>query len=118
MELLDLRGNKIESLPEDLSKLRNLRVFSIHHNRVTKIPLCVGQMNNLLHFATSKNPISFPPPDEWAVPENISSAFKDGEDDRIRSETRNMKSVLLDYANREKRAPSVDGELRCVLLSL
>lgn len=113
LELLDLKGNKIESIPEDLSKLRKLRVFSMHHNRISKIPMCVGQMNSLVHFTVSKNPITFPPTEEWMTTDmELQKNDKKSEDARVWTETKNLKNVLVEYASRARAKLDGDGETR------
>jgi len=117
IEVLDLRGNKIESLPEDLSRLHNLKTFSIRQNRVSRLPLCIGTMNNLICLTTRKNPITFPPPREWSVEDLAPGSDEDDRSRDIlrdREETQRLKKVLQEYQNKERHRVDTDGETTCV----
>lgn len=113
IEVLDLRGNKIESLPEDLSRLHNLKTFSVRQNKITKLPLCIGAMSNLMCLTTRKNPIVFPPREEWAVADMTPDLDEDERNRDIlrdREETQRLKRVLQEYQIKERHRVDTDGE--------
>ena len=101
LETLDLRNNRIEYLPEDLSKMQNLRTLSILHNNVKKLPLCIGQMTTLSFIQSRQNPIEFPPPKQWRA--GIRTSDNDVENrERDIAETDRLKRILRDFAKTQR----------------
>ncbi|MDB6145017.1 MAG: slrP [Pseudomonas sp.] len=47
LEVLNLTGNALSSLPDDLHRLKNLRVLFCSENRFTELPACIGQCAQL-----------------------------------------------------------------------
>jgi hypothetical protein len=47
LEILNLSGNALCTLPDELPKLRNLRVIFCSNNRFTELPKVLGQCDNL-----------------------------------------------------------------------
>lgn len=62
-------------------------------------------MQSLVHFGARKNPITFPPKDQWTLPDMEATAA-DGDkamaDAIIGQETVNLKAVLQRYASGAK----------------
>jgi Leucine-rich repeat (LRR) protein len=123
LEYLDLKVNRIQTLPEDLSRLTRLKVIAIQSNDVSKIPLCVGQMTSLVHFNARRNPITFPPKDKWTLPHleaTMETSDKIQADMIMMKETQNLLRALQEYAEEadgakpglreSKSSELVDGE--------
>lgn len=76
-------------------------------------------MNNLICLTTGKNPITFPPLEEWAV---THMAPRSDEDERSRDilrdreETQRLKRVLQEYQSKERHRNDTDGETTYVHL--
>ncbi|WP_419729121.1 leucine-rich repeat-containing protein kinase family protein [Lichenicola sp.] len=47
LEVLDLSGNALDSLPHDMQRLHRLRVLFCSHNRFTRLPDCLGDCPSL-----------------------------------------------------------------------
>ena len=47
LELLDLSGNALDSLPDDFGRLHKLRVLFCSNNRFTTLPESIGQCSQL-----------------------------------------------------------------------
>jgi Leucine-rich repeat (LRR) protein len=58
LETLELQGNKLSSLPEDLGLLVNLRVLNISNNQVTALPMQEFCKLPLAHLLAAKNQLS------------------------------------------------------------
>lgn len=114
LEYLDLKVNRIEVLPEDLSKMASLKVLALQSNRISMIPVCVGQMESLIHVNARKNPIVFPPKDQWTLPD-LESTAQDGDKEKgdaiIMAETVRLKAVLQQYLRNARQEAA--AELRC-----
>jgi len=114
LEYLDLKVNRIEVLPDDLSKMASLKVLALQSNRISKIPICVGQMESLIHVNARKNPIAFPPKHQWTLPD-LESTAQDGDKEKgdaiIMAETVRLKAVLQQYLRNARQEAA--AELRC-----
>lgn len=109
LEFLDLRNNQLEALPEDLSKLSNLKIFSVKSNNIKRLPLCIAQMHSLQSLVIRHNPVEFPPKEEWRK-QNARSSELDDDQNRDVLETKELKKVLGEYAKRTRsRTPGFDG---------
>ncbi len=62
LEILDLSGNALSSLPEELPCLGKLRILFCSDNRFTRLPEVVGQCDNLSMVGFKANQISEVPP--------------------------------------------------------
>jgi hypothetical protein len=60
LEILDLSRNKINALPDEISKLRSLRVLSIMQNRLDDLPVGLSDMNKLQILKIAGNPLRYP----------------------------------------------------------
>ena len=58
LEVLNLSGNALSSLPEDLHRLTRLRVLFCSDNRFTELPACVGQCAALTMIGFKANRIA------------------------------------------------------------
>ena len=71
--------------------------MAVQSNNISRIPICVGHMQSLVHFNARRNPIIYPPKDLWTLPHLEASAV-DGDkakaDAIILHETKNLKEVL------------------------
>ncbi len=47
LEVLDLTGNALSSLPDDLHRLTRLKILFCSNNQFTELPACIGQCANL-----------------------------------------------------------------------
>ncbi|MDR9877886.1 protein kinase [Pseudomonas allii] len=61
LEILNLSGNALRSLPEDLHRLPHLRVLFCSDNLFTELPACLGQCANLSMIGFKANQISHVP---------------------------------------------------------
>ncbi len=57
LEILDLSGNKLSSLPEDLPRLHKLRILFCSNNRFTELPKVLGQCMQLSMVGFKANQI-------------------------------------------------------------
>jgi hypothetical protein len=60
LEILDLSRNKINTLPDEISKLKSLRVLSIMQNRLDDLPVGLSDMNKLQILKIAGNPLRYP----------------------------------------------------------
>jgi len=73
LEVLDLSGNQLDSLPDDFGRLRHLRVLFCSNNRFTQLPESVGQCAELDIVGFKANRIrsvpaaSLPPSLRWLI---------------------------------------------------
>lgn len=58
LEILNLSGNALSSLPEDLHRLTQLRVVFCSDNRFSELPASLGQCQQLSMIAFKANPIT------------------------------------------------------------
>ncbi|KAF2398547.1 L domain-like protein, partial [Trichodelitschia bisporula] len=64
LEVLDVQGNKLSRLPDELGLLTRLRVLNVSNNRLTELPMLALSKLPLVEILASKNAISgtlFPP---------------------------------------------------------
>ncbi|WP_297843416.1 leucine-rich repeat-containing protein kinase family protein [Pseudomonas sp.] len=61
LEVLNLTGNLLSSLPADLSRLKNLRVLFCSENQFTELPACIGQCSQLQIVGFKANQIQHVP---------------------------------------------------------
>jgi hypothetical protein len=61
LEILNLTGNALSSLPEDLHRLVHLRVLFCSDNAFTELPRCLGQCTQLSMIGFKANQISSVP---------------------------------------------------------
>lgn len=119
IEFLDLKGNMLSSLPEDLDRLGNLKILSVRQNKLEKLPVCIGNMTSLHCLTTRKNPITWPHKAYWKV-KHRENAFPDkARDDKARDieETKRLKQYLREYSSGRVRRISravTEADLRCV----
>lgn len=69
LEILDLSGNVLSSLPDDFPRLRNLRILFCSNNRFTELPAVLGQCPSLVMVGFKSNRIRHVP--EAALPPNL-----------------------------------------------
>ncbi|QQZ40149.1 protein kinase [Pseudomonas sp. SK3(2021)] len=73
LEVLNLSGNALSSLPDDLHRLTRLRVLFCSDNRFTQMPACVGQCARLSMVGFKANQIervpaaALPPLLRWLI---------------------------------------------------
>lgn len=58
LEILDVSKNKIDHVPEQISKMKALRVFSVQNNRIQDLPLCLGSISTLRMLKVTGNPLN------------------------------------------------------------
>ena len=66
LEILNLSGNKLSSLPDDLPRLHKLRIIFCSDNLFTELPTVLGQCNSLTMVGFKANQISHVPGDALA----------------------------------------------------
>lgn len=73
LEILDLSGNALSTLPDDLPRLTRLRVLFCSKNRFTTLPAVLGQCTQLTMIGFKSNQIrevpaaAFPPALRWLI---------------------------------------------------
>ncbi|RMU56652.1 hypothetical protein ALP29_04744, partial [Pseudomonas syringae pv. avii] len=73
LEILNLTGNALSSLPDDLHRLTHLRVLFCSDNAFTELPQCLGQCAKLSMIGFKANQISqvaaaaLPPQLRWLI---------------------------------------------------
>ena len=73
LEILDLSGNALSALPDDLARLRQLRIVFCSNNQFTELPAVLGQCRQLGMIGFRANQISgvpaaaLPPGLRWLV---------------------------------------------------
>lgn len=60
LEILDLSRNKINALPDEINKLKSLRVLSVMQNRLDELPIGLSDMNKLQILKVAGNPLRWP----------------------------------------------------------
>lgn len=60
LEILDISRNKIGSLPEEIVKLKSLRVLSVMQNRLDDLPAGLSNMTKLQILKVAGNPLCSP----------------------------------------------------------
>ena len=80
LEILDISKNAIDSIPEDIKKMTNLKFLAVARNQIKRLPLALGEMN-LVKLKFDENPIEFPPPDVLKpnTDRNVAESEKDKE---------------------------------------
>lgn len=63
LEILDLSGNQLSTLPDDLPRLHKLRVIFCSDNRFTELPSVLGRCDQLTMIGFKANRIAHVPPD-------------------------------------------------------
>ncbi|WP_295371847.1 leucine-rich repeat-containing protein kinase family protein [uncultured Pseudacidovorax sp.] len=63
LEVLDLSGNQLDTLPDDLHRLHRLRVFFASSNRFTALPAALGACPQLEMVGFKANRIAHVPPE-------------------------------------------------------
>lgn len=58
LEILDLSKNDLTMIPNDIDKMKSLRVFAIHHNRIENLPLGLGNIGTLRMLKLAGNPLN------------------------------------------------------------
>ena len=73
LELLDLSGNALDRLPDDLPRLRRLRILFASNNRFTELPAVLGECPTLEMVGFKSNAIAevpgaaLPPGLRWLI---------------------------------------------------
>ncbi|MBU2882471.1 leucine-rich repeat-containing serine/threonine-protein kinase [Psychrosphaera sp. B3R10] len=69
LEILDLSGNRLSSLPPEFSQLHKLKIVFASNNLFTSLPVVLGQCKNLEMIGFKANQIKHVP--EQALPEQL-----------------------------------------------
>ena len=59
LEILDLGQNTLNGVPDDIKKMRCLRVFAIQHNNVQDLPVGLAHINTLRVLKVFGNPLNY-----------------------------------------------------------
>ena len=58
LEVLDMRGNRLDVLPDDLWQLKNLRRLDLSYNYFYEMPEEIRQLENLEWINLEQNPMT------------------------------------------------------------
>jgi Leucine-rich repeat (LRR) protein len=94
MTVLDLRYNKLTSLPDSIKYLKNLLVLDVRHNQLTSLPESIGQLENLQELWLNYNRLT-------SLPESIGHLHE--------------LEVLCLYGNQLTSVPESIGQLKKLL---
>ena len=62
IEILDVSHNSLESLPNEICRLRFLKSLVVHHNNLSALPRGFGQLRKLRRLDLSSNHLNSLPP--------------------------------------------------------
>lgn len=69
LEVLNLSGNALSSLPDDFARLKKLKILFCSNNQFTEVPEVLGQCESLSMIGFKANKISRLP--EQSLPKNL-----------------------------------------------
>lgn len=81
LEILDISKNAIEGIPEDISRMTNLKFLAVARNQIKRLPMALGEMN-LVKLKFDENPIEYPPPDALKQKEDRTGSMLESEKDK------------------------------------
>jgi Leucine-rich repeat (LRR) protein len=58
LEILELQGNKLSSLPDEVSALSHLRILNVSNNQLSSLPMAELSKTTLVQLLASKNHLS------------------------------------------------------------
>jgi Leucine-rich repeat (LRR) protein len=58
LQILDISRNKLDSLPEDINRMKALRVLSVSNNQLVDLPFTLGNMDSLKLLKMAGNPLN------------------------------------------------------------
>lgn len=61
LKFLQISGNLIEELPDEIKLLSNLDFLDISKNAIKKLPKCIGELKNIERLYISENQLEFLP---------------------------------------------------------
>lgn len=111
LEILDISKNCIDSIPEDIKKMTNLKFLAVARNQITRLPLALGEMN-LVKLKFDENPIEFPPPE--ILKPNTDRSLVESEKDKDMCQQ--VKKFMRTAAMRERLMADSAEDLRYVCL--
>jgi Leucine-rich repeat (LRR) protein len=107
LEILDISKNSIDSIPEDIKKMTNLKFLAVARNQIKRLPLALGEMN-LVKLKFDENPIEFPPADVLKPPTDRTMADSEKDKEMCQQVKRYMKTAAM----REKLRSTSEEDLR------
>lgn len=60
---LSLEGKKLDTLPPDIVKLKNLQMLNVNRNKLTTLPSEIGKLTNLQFISAYRNKLNYLPAD-------------------------------------------------------
>jgi hypothetical protein len=117
LEVLNLSGNTLSSLPDDLYRLRHMRILFVSDNDFTELPACIGRCEQLQVIGFKANRIRHVPA-EALPPQLRSLILTDNQIDSLPEALGNCAHLqkLMLAGNRLQRLP--DSLARCQRLEL
>ena len=73
MEILDLNGNQIENVPDNVGDLTKLRRLRLSDNNITELPDSLATLNELKSIQIENNPLE-------KLPESLCKRWKENTD--------------------------------------
>lgn len=117
LEVLNLSGNALSSLPDDLYRLRHMRILFVSDNDFTELPACIGRCEQLQVIGFKANRIRHVPA-QALTPQLRSLILTDNQIDSLPEALGDCAHLqkLMMAGNRLKRLP--DSLARCQRLEL
>ena len=89
--------------------MNGLKFLAASRNRLTRLPLALGEMN-LVKLKFDDNPIEFPPPDALKAPADREASMLESEKDK--DVCQRVKKFMKAAALREKLRTNLEDDLR------
>lgn len=113
LKRLDLKGNMLQTIPEELFKLSGLIELDISRNRLTSVPAGIGALRALKRLSLSDNPISELPRDIGSLSRLVELYMFRNRLERLPAEVGNLGALreLYLWGNQLSSLPEQIGDL-------
>ena len=90
--------------------MTSLKFLAIARNRITRLPLALGDMTSLSKLKFDENPIEFPPPEVYKPSQDRTATSIEAVKER--DVCQKVKRFLKEAALRERLKPNAEEEFR------